>query len=1137
MAPRPRERTTKEITMKKLARMLATMLILVLMGPGPLSLQGQEELRLVELSPRFGEVATRGSALSLEAGIDLREVPLRAALEYLHSASGAPLAYSPSRIPQDLLVSCQCRDVAVGEALSNILAGSGFEFTVVGPQIVIRETTGSAAPSGPAGLRGSDRGNAMRPLRLPSPEARPVARSMTRNISGRVAARSSGQGIATAQISVVGTGLGTLTDAEGRFEIQVPAREVTLVVQRIGFRTAEVVVPMDQSQVEILMEVDFLGLDEIVVTGRATGTPRRNLPHAVSSVSGEELNRLPAGSMEQQLYGRIAGANIQSNTHAPGGGMQVRLRGPSTFIGSHTPLYVVDGVIVSDVTVPSGVHQVTASSANPVVGSRQDNSPNRIADLNPNDIESIEILKGASASAIYGSKANNGVIIIRTRQGQTGRPQYNVRQRVGVSTMANQVGFRRFETMEDAVAAFGSLAQEYWAPGRFFDHERELAGHNPVSWEFSGSASGAIGDTRYFISGLWLDEEGILTGTGHEKQSIRLNLNQRLHERLTMDVNTNVVRSQTARGFTQNDNRSISYWMTLPRTPTFVDLRRRPDGSFPTNPFSNSNPLQTAALSTNDETVWRFIGSVNSEYTAITRPGHLLRVLGTAGADLFAQKNDLLTPPELQFEPLNGLPGTSLRGSAYNQNINLSVSAVHDFTPERLPVRFTTSVGTQYEVRDLDLTRTTARNLIGGLSNVDRGTTLEVFQRRERVEDIGFFVQEDILVGDRLLLTASVRGDRSSNNADPAEVFWYPKVAGSYRFLDVLPGMNEVKIRGAVGASGNQPLFGQKFTEFQGQNIDGLSTLSVLGVTAANDLRPERQREIEGGIDVIFFDERATVELTAFQQNITDVLLQRELPASSGFSTAIFNGGETRIRGLEAGVTAIPILRDDLSWNTRLTWSLDRSKILELGVPPFVTGGFGFLYGAFFAREGGSMTDIWGNVTQPDGSVRTELIGNANPDFRMGLANNVQWGDFSMTAVLDWQKGSNVIHLTRLLADLAGNSPDCNVIRADGESECARRIRLWPTDTSVYMESGSFLKLREMSVTYSVPQAMVERWLPGSPRFARLSFSARDLLRITNYSGMDPEVSNFGSQAIGRNVDVAAYPPSRSFWFSVDFGF
>lgn len=1123
--------------MKKLGRMLAAALILFLAGPGPLSLLGQQELRLVELGPGYGEVATRGSALGLEAGIDLRDIPLRTALEYLRAASGAPLAFSPSLLPRDLLVSCECREVGVGEALSTLLADSGFEYAVVGRQIVIRETAEREAARKRGLLPPADRARSTRALRLPTPDARPVAHSMTRNISGRVAARASGQGIATAQISVLGTGLGTLTDPEGRFEIQVPAREVTLMVQRIGFRTAEVVVPLDQAQVEILMEVDFLGLDEIVVTGRATGTPRRNLPHAVSSLNQEELNRVPTTSMEQQLYGKIAGANIQSNTHAPGGGMQVRLRGPSTFIGSHTPLYVVDGVIVSDVTVPSGVHQVTASSGNPVAGSRQDNAPNRIADLNPNDIESIEILKGASASAIYGSKANNGVVIIRTRQGQTGRPQYNIRQRVGVSAMANQVGFRRFDTLEDAVSAFGARAEEYWAPGRFYDHEKELAGSNPVSWELSGSASGAVGDTRYFFSGLALNEEGILTGTGHEKQSVRLNLNQRLGERLTLDVNTNAVRSQTARGFTQNDNRSISYWMTLPRTPTFVDLRRRADGSFPTNPFSNSNPLQTAALSRNDETVWRFIGSVNSEFTAVSNASHLVRVLGIAGADLFAQKNDLLTPPELQFEPLNGLPGTSLRGSAYNQNINLSLSAVHDFTPERLPVRFTTSVGTQYEVRDLDLTRTTARNLIGGLSNVDKGTTLEVFQRRERVEDVGFFVQEDVLVGDRLLLTASVRGDRSSNNADPSEVFWYPKVAGSYRFLDFFPGVNEVKVRGAVGASGNQPLFGQKFTEFQGENIDGLSTLSVLGITAASDLRPERQREIEGGIDVIFFDERATVELTAFQQNITDVLLQRELPASSGFSTAIFNGGETRIRGLEAGVTAVPILRDDLTWNARLTWSLDRSKIIELGVPPFVTGGFGFLYGAFFAREGGSMTDIWGNVTQPDGSVRTELIGNASPDFRMGLTNNVQWGDFSVAAVLDWQKGSNVIHLTRLLADLARNSPDCNVIRADGESECARRIRLWPTDTSVYMESGSFLKLREMAVTYSVPQSVVERWLPGSPRFARLSFSARDLLRITNYSGMDPEVSNFGSQAIGRNVDVAAYPPSRSFWFSVDFGF
>lgn len=183
------------------------------------------------------------------------------------------------------------------------------------------------------------------------------------------------------------------------------------------------------------------------------------------------------------------------------------------------------------------------------------------------------------------------------------------------------------------------------------------------------------------------------------------------------------------------------------------------------------------------------------------------------------------------------------------------------------------------------------------------------------------------------------------------------------------------------------------------------------------------------------------------------------------------------------------------------------------------------------------MTAIWGNNTLADGTVQTQKIGDANPTFRMGFSNDFTFGPFRVSSMLDWQRGSDVINLTKLLADLSSNSEDCNVILEGGESACERRVRLWPTQTSVYVEDASFIKLRELSVSYDVPQHLVNRFLPGGGRFARVSLSGRNLIRITDYTGMDPEVSNFGSQAIGRNVDVAPFPPSRSFWFSFELGF
>lgn len=949
-----------------------------------------------------------------------------------------------------------------------------------------------------------------------------------RTVRGQITSAETGEPLGSAQVQVRGTTIGVIANDDGTYSLDVPAGDITLVFRLIGFRTTEVPVGPDQTTADVALQTDVLGLDEIVVTGRATGVQRRNLANAVATVSGEQLTEVPAASIEQQLVGKVAGADIQSNSGAPGGGLQVRLRGVSTIIGDHTPLYVVDGVIVSDAVTPSGLFEVTASSTDPISGGSQDNAPNRIADLNPNDIESIEILKGASAAAIYGSKANNGVVIITTRSGEAGETRYRLSQRFGVSSMSNQLGFREFQTLEDAVAAFGPTAEEYWAPGRFFDHEEQLAGREPLSYETSGSITGSVGDGRFFLSGLSKHDGGIIENTGYGKQSLRLNVSQGLGSRIELDVNTNAIRTETARGFTNNDNRSISYWMTLPFTPTFVDLRETEEGVFPDNPFSNSNPLQTAALGENDEEVWRFIGSANGELSALNTNAHQIRITGTAGADFFSQKNELFTPPELQFEPLDGLPGTSLVGSAYSQNLNLGLNAVHTFTPGA-DLAATTSVGFQYELRDYDFSRAVARDLVAGQSNIDRGTSSEVYQLRERVKDRGFFLQEEILFRDRLLLTGSVRADQSSNNSDPSELFWYPKAAASYRFPELVPGtIDELKLRLAFGASGNRPTYGQKFTEYLGQNIDGLPAVSVEGVTAASDLRPERQREIEGGLDATLFGERATLSLTGYQKDVSDVLLERELPTSTGFATSIFNGGEIQIRGFEATVNAVAVQESRLGWSLNGTFSFDRTEITSLTVPPFVTGGFGFLFGSFFAEEGGSLTSIHGNITRDDGTVETGEIGDSNPDFRAGLSSDLRYGAFRLYGLLDWQKGGDVINLTQLLMDLGQTTPDCNDI-VDGESVCARRNGQWATNTAVYLYDGSFMKLRELTLTYDVPQGVLDRTLPflGS---AQVTLSGRDLLRITDYPGMDPEVSNFGSQAIGRNVDVAPYPPSRSFW-------
>ncbi|HKJ01096.1 MAG TPA: hypothetical protein VJ997_01540, partial [Longimicrobiales bacterium] len=644
-------------------------------------------------------------------------------------------------------------------------------------------------------------------------------------------------------------------------------------------------------------------------------------------------------------------------------------------------------------------------------------------------------------------------------------------------------------------------------------------------------------------------------GTYYDKQAMRLNLDQSIGSRMSLKLNMNGVHTKTGRGFTNNDNRSISYWMTFPQSPTFVDLRQRADGTWPENPFANSNPLQTAALAVNDESVWRMLGSADLQIDAIENDEHTLRLGFSGGVDFFNLKNVVYAPPELQFEPIDGKPGTSFLGQTDNLNMNLSANVVHTWQPAALGLSATTSFGMQYEQTELDVARILNEDLIVGQTNIDAGTNPGVFQNRQLVKDLGFFAQEEVLLLDeRLLLTAGVRADRSSNNAATDEYFVYPKFSGSYRFVAPFPGtVDEFKIRGAWGQAGNQPVYGNKFSNLNAGNISGLQTLNISTTTVAEDLHPERQREIEGGFDATLFGRRAQLEATMYQRRITDLLLQRALPPSSGFNTAIFNGGVMTTSGYEAALQLLPI-QGDVTWNSRITFSKDKSVIDELPVPPFAAGGFGTALGGFRVEEGKSTTQIVGRDTTtiaddprcdgpcPVGTRLVTDIGDANPDFRMGFSNTFTMGNLSLYSLFDWQHGGDIINLTAWLYDLSQSSDDfadpCNISGCSGDETLGEyRLRVYPGRTSkVWVEDGSFVKLREVTLSYELPQN-VAKSLWGRARSVRFSLSGRNLLTFTNYSGMDPEVSNFGAQAIGRNVDVAPYPPSRSFWLSVDIGF
>ncbi|MBK8249801.1 MAG: SusC/RagA family TonB-linked outer membrane protein [Gemmatimonadetes bacterium] len=968
-----------------------------------------------------------------------------------------------------------------------------------------------------------------------------TAMAQGRQVTGKVTEEGSGAPIPSAQIQVRGSTTGGLTREDGTFAVRVPAGEVVLVVRRLGYPPVEARVAADQSDIAIVMRKDALKLDQVVITGQATGISRRNLPNSIASVSAEQVAKVSASAVDQALQGKIAGANISTSTGAPGGGNRVRIRGISSILGSAQPLYVVDGVITSDVSIGNGTNRVTRAAGAAISAVTQEAPVNRIADLNPNDIESLEVLKGSAAAAIYGSKASGGVIIITTKRGQAGRPQFNLRTGGGTAELAYRNGQRKFLSAADA-ARINPVLGPLWTPDVNLDYEDLTYGNTPFNKEGTLSVSGGSADTRYFVSGTGRYEGGIVKNTFASKFGLRVNLDQRLSDKMELQVGTEVLRTLSDRGLFGNDNAGNSIAYTLTKIPSFLDLRQRPDGTWPRNPFYNSNPLHTIDLIKNEEGVWRNITTARLTWDLWANNKQSIRFVGYGGADVLQQHNEVYSPPELQYEPLDGLPGTATVGDGNNTQGNLNLNVVHEWRPFSRWTA-TSQVGTQWEKRKFGVSRGAALGLLGGLEVVTAGTQREVDEARQLTEDFGVFGQTEWLYNDRLLLTVGARADRSSNNGDPGKFFLFPKASASYRLPALMPGkIDELKFRAAYGETGNQPLYGQKFTGLDLSNISGSGAFRIGTTLASPDLRPERQREVEVGIDAALFNNRGTLDFTVFQRNISDLLITRTLPPTSGYSSEISNGAEMKVWGAEATASLFPIQNQTFSWNTRLNFGMNRSEITNLPVPAFLLGTF--QVGAVKVEEGKSATQLFGNDTLPQpGRVLAPngvLMGDGNPDWTAGLSNELRFKRFSAFALLDRQQGGMLANGTWRHYDLGQNSRDYDAPGPNGVKLGEWRRTTYLSVTRIFYQEATYTKLREVTLGYDLPNSFTQGlWSRVSN--ARLQASGRNLYWWTKFRGGDPEAENFGAGnvpgAVQRNRELAAYPASRSFWLNLSLEF
>ena len=407
--------------------------------------------------------------------------------------------------------------------------------------------------------------------------------------------------------------------------------------------------------------------------------------------------------------------------------------------------------------------------------STQDNASNRIADLNPEDIANVEILKGASAAAIYGSRGAAGVIIITTKKGKQGKTKVNFSQSAGFNRIIRPLGVRNFT--EDNVGA-GDLDAFIAArdSGNLVDYEDVIFGNDGFISNTSLSVSGGGEKTSFYAGFSRNTENGIVDNTGVDRSNVRLNIDHRFNSNIKIGVSSNYINSSADRGFFNNDNSGTTIGVALTNTRPFDDLFPDENGNFPDHPNNASNPLQTIALFTNNERVNRFIIGGNIEATLFRTENQNLRFVGRAGTDFFSQLATVIFPQELQFQRVDqgGVNGVTAVTTTNNRNANYAGFLVHNYTTNN-NLSFTTQAGITNELFSQNTVGVVTTDLIGSQTNVDQGANNTTSQFRLEQEDFGFFVQEEFNYQDRILATLGLRADKSTNNGDANEFFYYPK--------------------------------------------------------------------------------------------------------------------------------------------------------------------------------------------------------------------------------------------------------------------------------------------------------------------------------------------------------------------------
>ena len=988
-------------------------------------------------------------------------------------------------------------------------------------------------------------------------------------IKGRVTDVRTGEPLIGAAVIVKSEkGTGVVTDVDGNFSLQTKLdAPLTLKVEYVGYRPLDVDVYDFEEPVEIGLADNSSRLNEVVVVGYGA-QKRLELTSSISSVDNELLRKNNT-SVEGALQGAVAGLNVTTTSGQPGAASIIRIRGGNSITGGNEPLYVIDGFIVyNDV------------SSNKTGARGSDATLDPLSFLNPSDIESIEVLKDVSATAIYGTRGANGVIIITTKKGSHGKNNINYSASFGWSTIAKKLDFLdawQWADIWNELYENGEVGYRVDEPKATYNWQ-DAALQTAFTQEHQLSAVGGDEVSRYSISGSFKDQEGILLNTGLQRYAGRVNYERNVFKNLLIGVNASgAYNKMTGMSDRSSMFAANSWYGAISHTP-YAPIYNE-DGTFNYEPNPTSvdiyngkvgNPISDMVNYQTETENTRLLGTGFAEWTIIPQ----LKLKASLGADISNTRQSYYAPSYTS----DGLPynGYASVGQTKTHIWQTEYTATYSNTFKKLH-SLTILAGYTAQYTDRSRIATTAygfSNDATGYDNLGAASTTQPSSSGHYISTLQSWISRfNYSYDSRYNASLTLRADGSSRFAKDKRWGWFPSLGLSWnidreKWLHLSKDVDFIQLRASVGVVGNQEIGDYQFAA----NVvpktvivnNERATSYVISNKSNPDLKWETTTSYNVGLSSGFFKNRLTATLDFYYKKTSDLLLSIPVEQTTGFSNQLKNIGNVTNRGVEFAVNANLIQRKNLSWDASFNIAHNKNKVTNLGPLENIISGstiiqegeaLGSFYGWKFdgiVQQGDELTKVPSPSPKPnieygdakfidvdgDGQVNQEndrvILGSIQPDFTYGLSTTLRYKDWSLLTVFQGSQGNEIYNSlrqrlespstsyngsTKLLNRWTSDNPSTSVPKAYSSSNYSNYV------DSRYVEDGSYFRLKNITLTYQLPVRLKKD--PGA-RF-KVFASATNLFTITSYDGYDPEVAG--------GIDAGAYPTARTFTLGVNLHF